>query len=225
MTAPLASNDASTLRSPAAPARRADSGEATTHSSACPDAALLARLRAGDDAAFAELVRETSPRLLGTARRMIGDDDAARDVLQNAFTSAWRALPTFHGESKLSTWLHRILINAALMHLRARRRRPEESLEALLPRFDDDGLWIETPEAFPAPDALGDRERLRTLVRRCVAQLPDAHREILVLRDFEELDTEEAATLLGIRPDAAKMRLHRARQALRALLVRELPRD
>jgi RNA polymerase sigma-70 factor (ECF subfamily) len=188
------------------------------------EAALLARLRAGDDAAFATLVRATTARLLAVARRMLNDEDAARDVLQNAFASAWRALPTFHGESKLSTWLHRIVVNAALMHMRTQRRRPEESLEALLPRFDDEGGWAEPPTAFPSPEEEGDRERMRESVRRCIAQLPDAQREIIVLRDIEELDTEQAARALGIRPEAAKMRLHRARMALRTLLELDMKR-
>ena len=189
------------------------------------ESSLLARLRAGDDAAYTQLVRETTPRLLATARRMLNDDDAARDVLQNAFASAWRALPRFHGESKLSTWLHRIVVNAALMHLRAKKRRPEEPIESLLPSFNDDGGWLEAPESLDAPDASIDRERTRALVQRCIAQLPESHRTAIILRDIEELDTEQAAQALGITPEATKMRLHRARQALRTLLVRELKRD
>jgi RNA polymerase sigma-70 factor (ECF subfamily) len=189
------------------------------------ESSLLARLRAGDEAAYAELVRATTPRLLATARRMLDDDDAARDVVQNAFSSAWRALPRFHGESKLSTWLHRIVVNAALMHLRAKKRRPEESIESLLPSFDDDGGWLEAPDAQGAPDASIDRERTRALVQRCIAQLPESHRTVIILRDIEELDTEQTAQALGISPEATKMRLHRARQALRTLLVRELKRS
>jgi RNA polymerase sigma-70 factor (ECF subfamily) len=189
------------------------------------ESSLLARLRAGDEAAYAELVRATTPRLLATARRMLDDDDAARDVIQNAFASAWRALPRFHGESKLSTWLHRIVVNATLMHLRAKKRRPEESIESLLPSFHDDGRWLEVPDAQDAPDASVDRERTRALVQRCIAQLPESHRTVIILRDLEELDTEQTAQALGISPEATKMRLHRARQALRTLLVRELKRS
>jgi RNA polymerase sigma-70 factor (ECF subfamily) len=146
-------------------------------------------------------------------------------VIQNAFASAWRALPRFHGESKLSTWLHRIVVNAALMHLRAKKRRPEESIESLLPSFHDDGGWLEVPDAQDAPDASIDRERTRALVQRCIAQLPESHRTVIILRDLEDLDTEQTAQALGISPEATKMRLHRARQALRTLLVRELKRS
>jgi RNA polymerase sigma-70 factor (ECF subfamily) len=186
--------------------------------------ALLTRLRAGEERAFEELVRAHGGRMLATAQRLLRDEDAAHDAVQDAFLCAFRALPRFEGGSLLSTWLHRIVVNAALMHLRSKKRRPEESIEALLPHFDDEGHWLEQPEAFPSPDALGERERVRERVRRCIAQLPEGHREIILLRDIEELDTEEAARALGIRPEAAKMRLHRARMALRTLLERELRR-
>jgi RNA polymerase sigma-70 factor (ECF subfamily) len=186
------------------------------------DGALLARLGAGDEGAFEELVRRTSPRLLATLRCMLRSEEDARDALQETYLAAHRALGGFEGSAKLSTWLHRIAVNAALMKLRSRRRRPEAALEELLPKFEADGHRI-VELAAPAvelEEELDDAAR-RAAVRRCIDRLPEAHRTVLVLRDLEELGTEETARALGISVDAAKMRLHRARQALRTLLEGE----
>ena len=189
---------------------------------ASADAALLARLRAGDDAAFAELVRAAGPRLLATLRRMLRREEDAQDALQETFLAAWRHLDRFEEQSLLSTWLHRIAVNVALMRLRSLRRRPEASIDELLPRFEDDGHRVlEPPAPARALEEELDEAARRAAVRRCVDRLPEPHRTVLVLRDLEELGTEEAARALGISPDAAKMRLHRARQALRTLLERE----
>jgi RNA polymerase sigma-70 factor (ECF subfamily) len=201
-----------------APARN---GTAGTVRPACDrdETSLIASLRAGDDAAYALVVRRYGPRLLAVARRLLNSDDDARDALQDAFLSAFRNVGSFTAGSRLSTWLHRIVVNAALMRLRSRRRRPEDPIEDLLPRFAADGHWLEAPTAWRS-DELLERQEMRALVRRCIEQLPERHRAILVLRDIEDLDTGEVAELLGITPNAAKVRLHRARQALRTLIER-----
>jgi RNA polymerase sigma-70 factor (ECF subfamily) len=100
---------------------------------------LLVALRSGDDRAFERLVIEQGGRLLAVARRLLRNDDDARDCVQEAFLQAFRALPRFEGHSRLSTWLHRIVVNAALMKMRSRRARPEEPIEPLLPGFHEDG--------------------------------------------------------------------------------------
>ena len=187
------------------------------------DAALVERLRAGDAEAFEDLVRRYGGRMLATARRLVGSEDDARDVVQEAFLAALRAIDGFAGAARLSTWLHRIVINAGLMKLRSRRRRREESIDALLPRFDEDGRWAEPVSRWDAStDALFEREETRAIVRNAIDRLPLNYRSVLLLRDIEELDTDEAASLLGITPNAVKTRLHRARQALRTLLQREI---
>ena len=193
---------------------------------AAPDeSALVARLRAGDEKAYAELVRAHGGRLLAVARRMLHHEEDARDAVQEAFLSAFRAIDGFEGGARLSTWLHRIVVNAALMRLRTRRRKPEGSIEDLLPGFLEDGHiahpaepWRELPE-----DEVGGAE-LRRLVLAKIHELPESHRNVLLLRDIEGLDTEEAARALGIAPGAVKTRLHRARQALRGLLEPHLSR-
>jgi RNA polymerase sigma-70 factor, ECF subfamily len=206
--------------------RPARSRQASSPGPADPDAALLARLRAGEDAAYEELVRASSPRLLATLRRMLRNDDDARDALQDAFLAAFRALPRFEGQSKLSTWLHRIAVNAALMKLRSKRRRPEASIDELLPRFEEDGHFTaDTASTGKLLDEQVDEARRRAAVRRGIDRLPEAHRTVIVLRDVEGLSTEETAEQLGITREATKMRLHRARQALRTLLEQELGGD
>ncbi len=187
------------------------------------EAALIARLRRGDGAAFETLVRQYAGRMLATARRMLGSDEDAQDAVQDAFTSAFKAMSSFSGAAKLSTWLHRIVVNAALMKLRTRRRKPEDSIEDLLPQFDSEGHWVDSPAEWGASgDILLQRRETRAMVRRCIESLPDPYRTVLMLRDIEDLDTEEVAQSLGITPNAVKIRLHRARQALRTLLEREL---
>ena len=183
------------------------------------EATLLERLRRGDGDAYEEIVRRHGGRMLATARRMLGNEHAAEDAVQEAFLSAFRAIDQFAGTAKLSTWLHRIVVNVVLMRMRSRRARPESSIEDLLPRFDGDGAWADRIGGSEASsEALLGQGETRALVRRCIDQLPPTYRSVVMLRDIEELDTEEAAAVLGITPNAVKIRLHRARQALRTLL-------
>jgi RNA polymerase sigma-70 factor (ECF subfamily) len=185
------------------------------------DAALVARMRAGDDAAFEGVVRTYSPRLLALARRIVGSDEDARDVVQDAFLNAFRGLSSFEGHAKLSTWLHRIVVNVALMKLRTRRRRPEQSIETLLPAFREDGHHVEQFRSWEEPiDEVLERRETREVVRKLIDQLPESYRTVLVLRDIEGFDTEETARMLDLTPNATKIRLHRARQGLRTLLAR-----
>ena len=183
------------------------------------DTALLARLRAGDEAAFADLVRREGGRMLAVAKRILRSEDDAHDALQEAFLAAFRHLPEFAGDARLSTWLHRITINAALMRLRSRKRRREDAIEPLLPQFDADGHFSAPGPAWRAdPDASLEGRETAALVRACIDRLPESHRSVLLLRDIEDLDTAQTAAALGLGIDAVKMRLHRARQALRTLL-------
>jgi RNA polymerase sigma-70 factor (ECF subfamily) len=183
------------------------------------DSELVARLKSGDDTAFEAVVRMHGGRLLSVARRLLGNDEDARDTVQEAFLRAYKAIHTFEARAQLSTWLHRIVVNTALMSLRRRRRQPTESLDDLLPNFVSDGHQAVASRDWS--DALLERKETAALVREAIAKLPDQYREVLVLRDIEDRDTAEAAELLGTTPNAVKVRLHRARQALRTLLDRE----
>lgn len=187
------------------------------------EAGLIAQLRAGDESAYEHVVRTYGGRLLAVTRRILGSDEDARDVVQDAFLNAFRSINRFEGNSKLSTWLHRIAVNAALMKLRTRKRKPEQSIEALLPAFLDDGHHEERFQSWDEPvDQVMERAEIRQLVRAQIDALPESYRTVLVLRDIEGLDTEETAKMLGLTVNATKIRLHRARQALRSLLAPHL---
>ncbi len=183
------------------------------------DADFLGRLRAGDAAAFETMVRATTARLLATARRFLRDDGAARDAVQESFLQAFRALPGFEGSAALGTWLHSILVRNCLMKLRRDRAHPtEQILDGMLPSFARDGhrrnvgpAWRSAPEA-----AITDEER--QLVHERIGRLPEDFRNVILLRDIEELDTRQVAALLEVSESVVKTRLHRAHQALRELL-------
>jgi RNA polymerase sigma-70 factor (ECF subfamily) len=187
------------------------------------DTVLVQGLKRGEEWAFEALVRVYGARMLATARRLVGNEEDARDVVQSAYLNAFRAIGQFEGSAQLSTWLHRIVVNTALMRLRSRRRKPEESIEPLLPAFKADGHFADrfSSVAIPA-DELLSRQETRRMVRRAIDQLPEMYRTVLVLRDIEELSTREVAEALEITPSAVKVRLHRARQGLFTLLRKEL---
>jgi RNA polymerase sigma-70 factor (ECF subfamily) len=198
------------------------SDTATPHDPAA-EAALLERLRAGEDAAFEELVRTHGGRMLAVARRFLRSEDDAQDAVQDAFLSAFKALDRFEGKSRLSTWLHRIVVNASLMKIRRRKRKPETSLEDLQPGYREDGRIADPPEPWVLPaDRTAERNEIFRKVRAAIDELPDNYRTVLLLRDIEELDTAETAELLGVTPNAVKIRLHRARLALRERIDPEL---
>jgi RNA polymerase sigma-70 factor (ECF subfamily) len=183
------------------------------------EAPLVAALRAGDAAAFETVVRTYGGRLLVVARQVVGSEEDAHDALQDGFITAFRAIDRFEGKSKLSTWLHRIVVNAALMRLRSKRRKREQPIDDLLPTFSEDGHANRpTPEWNQSALAGIQRKETQAAVRACIDQLPDDYRTVLLLRDIEELDTAEVARLLEITEGNVKVRLHRARQALKSLL-------
>ena len=143
-------------------------------------------------------------------------------MVQSAYLSAFRGLSEFEGACQLSTWLHRIVVNTALMRLRSRRREPEESIETLLPAFQADGHHIEQfADSEMRADRLLEQKETRATVRACIQRLPVNYREVLTLRDIEELSTQEVAGALSMTPSVVKLRLHRARQALSTLLRKE----
>jgi RNA polymerase sigma-70 factor (ECF subfamily) len=184
------------------------------------DVSLVRRLRAGDAEAFEALVRRETPRLLAVARRLLRNDEDAKDAVQDGFVSAFRSLDSFGGRCQVSTWLHRITVNAALMKLRTRRRKPEESIEDLLPSFLEDGHHARHPHEWrDTGETLLSSQEDREFVRAAIDRLPDSYRTVLLLRDIEELDTAEVAQALGVSDNVVKVRLHRARQALRTLLA------
>jgi RNA polymerase sigma-70 factor (ECF subfamily) len=185
--------------------------------------ALLEGLRNGDEQAFELLVHMNTPRLLATARRFMRNEEDARDAVQGGFIRAFQSLSSFRGDANLSTWLHRIVVNECLMRIRSRHPEREIDIDSLLPTFLEDGHqttpstdWSESAET-----AL-QRAETCTMVQSCIDQLPAAYRTVLLLRDIEELDPVDVARMLNTTTNVVKVRLHRARQALRALIERKL---
>jgi RNA polymerase sigma-70 factor (ECF subfamily) len=178
---------------------------------------LIARLKAGDDGAFAELVRQHSGRMLAVAKRICPAD--ADDVLQEAFLSAFKKIGSFDGRSLLGTWLYRITVNAALMKRRAKSRRPEISIDALLPRFKNgyfEAAPVELSASVTKDGGLGIEERESFWA--AVDRLPEEFRAVLVLRDIAQMESSAVAVSLEISDALVRQRLHRARLALVKLL-------
>lgn len=160
---------------------------------------------------LAQAARDLEARLVAAARRILKCEEEARDAVQDGYLMALRNLDRFQGASAFGTWLYRIVVNAALMRLRKRKRRRELTLACLLPDALPD---TETPCAA----ASLERRELETLVEERIRDLPDDYREVLEIRILEGRDTNATAARLGITPQAVKTRLHRARGALRELL-------
>lgn len=167
------------------------------------DAALARRAAVADVRAFEQLYRRHHRRVHGVIARLVGHaGERAEDLTQEAFVRAWQALPSFRFESTVSTWLHRLAANTALMELRARRSRP-------LQDDDEDAL-----EALSTPDTAGHAVLGRDL-ERAVSTLPPRARAVLVLHDVEGWKHEEIAAELGMAVGTSKAQLHRARGLLR----------
>jgi RNA polymerase sigma-70 factor (ECF subfamily) len=183
------------------------------------EAQFLARIRAGNEEAGAELVRKFGGRMLAVARRFLRCEADCADAVQDAFLAAFRNLDKFEGNSSLGTWLHRIVVNACLTKLRAQSRSRAVPIDDLLPAFDETGHHAQPVRSW-GEETLSQltREETRIQVRACIDRLPEPYRTVLLLRDLEEFDTDQTAEQLGITVGAVKTRLHRARQALRTLL-------
>ncbi|MBW2666579.1 MAG: sigma-70 family RNA polymerase sigma factor [Deltaproteobacteria bacterium] len=191
------------------------------------ESSFIARLKAGDADAYEELVRLYSGRLIALARQILGDEDLAHDAVQDAFLNAFRAMDRFNGDARLSSWLHRIVMNAALAKLRVKRRRPESFYaEEFGIGADEDPLdraLIADPGDGPlcVDDEIARCEEAQ-FVQNCIARLKKNHRTVLTLRYIHEYDTEQTAKILGVGPNTVKTRLMRARGALRSHIEREV---
>jgi len=172
------------------------------------------------DAQLAEdIVRNNIGWMIAVAQRLLSDRALAEDAVQEAFISAFRGLDKFKNRANLKTWLHRITINAALMKLRKLKRHTEQKADEFLPEFDQYECRIEVPwnQLLSVEDILA-RDRDKALVHSSINKLPDKYRNVLLLRDIEAYDTHDVAALLGISESNVKVRLHRARAALKKII-------
>ncbi len=183
------------------------------------DIEIVALVRRQDRRAFAVMVRRHSPRLLRLLNRYLRDDGLAQDALQDVFLTAYQKIDSFAETGTFRSWLGRIAINRALMMLRRRRGTETELEESLLPTFDEAGCRVEhRAHEYRAVDELLAQKQVRAAVTEAIDRLPDTHRIVLLLRDVEGYSTAEAAEKLEITETAAKVRLHRARAALKKRL-------
>ena len=190
-----------------------------------PDLDLFRQARDGDFTAFEHLVGRYQDRVYGLARRMLGESHDAEDVTQQTFLSMVEHLKDFREESTVAAWVLRIAANHALKLLRKRRGLPTVSLAN--PDAPDEGYAdVPHPEFISRwrddPADLADRHEIRTLIDRALGELSESHRSVFVLRDVEGFSVKEAADLLQISEANVKVRLLRARLALRERLTRVL---
>lgn len=180
---------------------------------------FLTALQSGDRQAFAKLVEETSTQIYRTAKQILGDEQDAEDVLQETYIKALKALPIFEGRSSISTWLHRIAVNEALMMIR-KRKAPMVSVDDTLP-FDSDeessGIEIVDFCCLPEKELLSSESR--KFMDQAIQRLPETLKTVFVLRDLEGLSIQETSEVLQITENNVKTRLLRARLRLRQELA------
>jgi RNA polymerase sigma-70 factor (ECF subfamily) len=180
------------------------------------DGELVDLAMSGDAAAFDAIMKRYDRRLYRVARAVVGNDSDAEDVLQEAYMRAFTHLSSFQGKSSLATWLTGITLNEARGSLR--RRRPAVEI-GILDSISDQGesrvILFPTAHAGADPEAASARAEMRRVLERAIDGLPEAFRLVFILRDVEELSTDETANALGLRPGTVKTRLHRARRLLR----------
>lgn len=179
------------------------------------DDEVLDLVRAGDAARFEVLMRRYNARLFRIARSITGDDDEAEDVMQEAYVRAWTKLDTFEGRSSFATWLTRIAVHEALARGRRRRRERARAPQAIDVRTGGTAVSEQVRDEAPGPHEVAAGHELLGLLEEAVDALPDAARVVFVLREVEGLSGAEAAAALDLTEGAVKVRLHRARAALR----------
>ncbi|MCO4769502.1 MAG: RNA polymerase sigma factor [Deltaproteobacteria bacterium] len=180
---------------------------------------LLPLAREGDQKAFGALLEANYPRLFGLSIRMCGDEQLAKDAVQDASLAAWRHLPGFRGGSTFGTWIYRITLNATLRRMRKRREQPVgDSLELIAGLSTVEGPGV-TKSEWPvrADDAL-ERQQIRRSVMRALETLPPKYSEIFRLRDVRGMSLREISEATGLSIPAVKTRVHRARKRMRVAL-------
>jgi RNA polymerase sigma-70 factor (ECF subfamily) len=167
-----------------------------------------------------QVFREHGPRVYSLARRMLGNDADADDVTQDVLLQVVRKLDTFRGEANLSTWLHRVTVNAALAHRRKRAQRAERERHDPLDSFQDNGHHGQPVRPWSVtPDALAQQRETTELIEQAIADLPEPYRDVYVLADVEGLPNAEIGDMLGLGLAAVKSRLHRGRLMMRQSLA------
>lgn len=174
---------------------------------------LVMRAQLGQQDAFRVLVERYQKLVYTLALRLVGDPSDAEDAAQEAFLSAWRALPNFRMDAQFSTWLYRLTVNAATDLLRRRSR------EKAGPSLDDAQVELPLSDGAPTPEERAEQSERKEMLYRAIAALSENHRKILVLREINGLDYQEIGQVLELTPGTVKSRLARARRELREKLL------
>ena len=187
------------------------------------DAALVDKMRLGDEAAFREIVRRYQDRLVRLTESIVGSRAVAQEVTQDTWLAVLRGVDRFEGRSTFKTWLFNIASNRArsAVHKESRAGRPDDTIGD--ERFDKNGAWVNPPE--PWADRVDDRliaNDLAIRVRGFLVQLPENQRAVVTLRDIEGVSPEDVTKLLGVTEGNQRVLLHRGRAKLRALLAEEV---
>jgi RNA polymerase sigma-70 factor (ECF subfamily) len=190
----------------------------TTPAEVFDETPLVERAKSGDAAAFSELVNRYERKIFRLAKHITQNDEDAEDVLQETFLKAYSHLDTFQGQSKFYTWIVRIAVNEALMKLRKRKSSKTVSLDE--PTDTGEETIVREIAVWDDPEQKYSRDELREILDKAVESLKPAFRTVFVLRDIEELSTEETASALDISIPAVKSRLLRARLQLREKLTK-----
>jgi RNA polymerase sigma-70 factor (ECF subfamily) len=185
------------------------------------EADLIARAAHGEGAAFEAIMRQHNQLLFRTARSIVRDDAEAEDVVQESYMRAWRGLPTYRAESRLSTWLVRITTNEALGRLR-RKSAQVIPLEIAMMSSEPETQAALTDEPERGPEQSLQRSQMRNLMEARIDRLPEAFRTVFMLRAIEEMSVEEVAQALEIPEATVRTRFFRARSLLREGLAREM---
>ena len=212
-----AQNSVATFRPDVLPA-------AKTLPAATSDIELVDRAANGDQSAFASIMRRHNRLLFRTARSILKSDAETEDALQEAYLRAWRALSTFRADSKLSTWLVRIVINEALGRLRRRSAQviPLESVMEAIDRNTQESVDHDEDNPDHQPDRVAMRCEMRRFIEARIDLLPEAFRSVFMLRAVEELSVEETSAALQIPEATVRTRFFRARSLLREGLSRDV---
>ena len=200
-------------------------GLSVTVTEADDERRFLRRLQARDEHAFNELVQLYEGRVYRLVLRILGKPDEAEDMAQDVFVAVFRSVDKFRGDSKLSTWIYKIAINLCKNRGRYWSRRPSEAAEDL-GAVEEKG-WLEegparTTAELSAPDQHVPGYQVEEIVRRCIQELGPDYRDVVVLRDVEELRYEEIVEITGLPEGTVKSRLHRGRALLKARVYRLL---
>jgi RNA polymerase sigma-70 factor (ECF subfamily) len=178
---------------------------------------LVQRLKRRDEAAFNELVRLYQGKIYRLVFRMIGDPGEAEDLAQEVFVTVFKSIDSFRGDSKLSTWMYRVATNHCknrIKYLGRRAHKQKKEFDEVGDRDAIESASMSTSATVPRPDDLADARQTERIIRQALSELPEDQRELIVLRDIENMTYEEIKDVTGLPEGTVKSRLHRARLAL-----------